>query len=99
MPFQAGQVPSSNHCRMAEALPSDDEVADRITDTELQRLANLCGYSVVRKYRLHNLHLQHDAVMTVRLNYPKGQGKSFEIIGLDTAERIEGSEGERRIQS
>ena len=48
----------------AAALPSDDELGEKITDTELRRLDNLRHYTVVRKYNLHNSHMEQDAVMT-----------------------------------
>ena len=69
-----------------DCLPSDAEIAAKITQADSQRDANLRGYSVVRKYKLHNSHLKEDAIMTVRLSYVKGQGKSFEVVDLQNAE-------------
>src|ERR1700676_794411 len=68
-----------------EMLPTDDEIAGKISETECQRLATLHDYSVIRKYVLHNSHFKTDAIMTVRLKYQKGCGKSFEIIDMENA--------------
>ena len=83
----------------AAALPSDDELGEKITDTELRRLDNLRHYTVVRKYNLHNSHMEQDAVMTVRLNYEKDAGKSFEIINIDTASGMARHVLERLVDS
>jgi outer membrane lipoprotein-sorting protein len=68
------------------ALLSDSEIGDRISEAESQRDNNLLEYSVVRKYVLENSHLKQPAVMTVRLTFRKGQGKSFDVIDLQNAE-------------
>jgi hypothetical protein len=94
----AGKVPLQSDCKAAGSIPSDDEIGERITETELQRVANLRDYSVVRKYRLHNSHLKDDAVMTVRLSYIKGSGKTFEVIGLQNAEGMSRKVLERLVQ-
>ena len=78
-PFRAAQP-------TAPVEPTDNEIGDRITATELQRLNDLREYEVIRKYNLRNPHLKHDAVMTVRLRYQKGVGKNFEVIELENAE-------------
>ena len=67
-------------------LLSDSEIGDKISDSESHRDNNLLEYSVVRKYVLENSHLKEPAIMTVRLTFRKGQGKSFEIIDLQNAE-------------
>jgi len=82
-----------------EILPSDEDVAGKITETEMQRLATLHDYSVIRKYVLHNSHLKSDAVMTVRLKYQKGCGKSFEIIGVENADGMSRRVLDRLLQS
>jgi len=69
-----------------DMLPTDDEIAGKITETEMQRLATLHDYTVIRKYELHNSHFKTDTIMTVRLKYQKGCGKSFEVIGVENAE-------------
>jgi len=68
------------------ALLSDEEIGDKISEAESQRDNNLLEYSVVRKYVLENTHLKQPAVMTVRLTFQKGQGKSFDVIDLQNAE-------------
>lgn len=97
-PVWAGQAVPKNDGKSADALPGDNEIADKITETELQRLANLRDYSVVRKYKLHNSHLHDDAVMTVRLSYIKGLGKTFEVLDLQNAQGMSRSVLERLIQ-
>ena len=97
-PIWAGQAVSHNDCKSADAIPSDAEIADKITETELQRLSNLRDYSVVRRYALHNSHLSNDAVMTVRLSYIKGQGKTFEVLDLQNAEGMSRKVLERVVQ-
>jgi len=98
LPVWAGQALSQKDCKSADALPSDAEIGDKITETELQRLSNLRDYSVVRKYRLRNSHLSNDAVMTVRLIYIKGQGKTFEVLDLQNAEGMSRKVLERVVQ-
>ena len=68
------------------ALLPDSDIGDKISEAESHRDNNLLEYSVVRKYVLENSHLWQPAVMTVRLTFRKGQGKSFEVIDLQNAE-------------
>lgn len=90
---------SQNDCRPAEALPSDEEIAAKISDADQQRDSGLNDYSVIRKYNLHNSHLKNDAEMTVRLSYHKGQGKSFEVLDLQNAEGMSKKVLQRLIDS
>lgn len=99
LPFWGAQNDSQKDCKRKDALPSDDFVAARITNTELRRVSNLHDYSVVRTYSLRNTHLKQDAVMTVRMSYSKGQGKSFEIVALKNAEGMSRKVLERLIQT
>ncbi len=85
-PFWAAQLPRQSDEKAMDALPSDDEIGDKITAAERQRDANLREYSVVRKYKLHNTHLKEDAVMTARLTFQKGFGKTFEVLDMENAE-------------
>ena len=97
-PVWAGRALSQKDCKSAAAVPGDAEIADRITEAELQRLSNLRDYSVIRKYQLHNSHLSNDPVMTVRLSYIKGQGKTFEVLDLRNAEGMSRKVLEKVVQ-
>ncbi len=66
---------------------------------EEQRTAGLRGYSVVRTYKLQNKHLKGDAVMTVRLTFQKGFGKTFEILDVENAEGMSRNVLERLVAS
>jgi hypothetical protein len=66
-----------------QAPPSDQEIANKITEASLQAKAILKQYSVIRTYKLHNSRLSRDAAMTVRLNYRKGEGDSFEVLKIE----------------
>jgi hypothetical protein len=99
VPFWAPRLFAGVESKAAEALPTDIEIGDRITATELQRLYNLREYEVVRKYKLCNPHLKQDAVMTVRLMYQKGIGKSFEVVDIKNAEGMSRSVLQKLIDS
>ena len=60
---------------------------------------NLQAYSVMRKFVLHNSRLGKDAVLTARLSYTKGQGKSFEIVDAQGAQGISRKVIERVLQA
>lgn len=84
--LDAGELPSQGRSNVPPVLPSDQEITARINQRGRQRLENLRNYSVIRTYKLHNSRLNDDAVMTVRLNYRRGAGKSFEVLETRNAE-------------
>ena len=94
-----GQAPVATAVKLTADLPSDEEFADKITRTELRRLANLREYSAFCKYTLQNSHMKDDAEMTVRLNYAAGSGKSFEIMDIKNASGLSRKVLERLTQS
>ncbi len=78
--FQAGPQ-TDRKC----VLPSDEELASKITETDIQGFGNVQHYSAIRRYTLHNSRLSGDAIVNVRLNYTRGKGDSFEVLGTENA--------------
>jgi hypothetical protein len=74
----------------AQALPGQngedaETIIKRLQQATDRQSAELCGYSVQRRYTLHNKHLAHDAEVTVLLTYDKNNGKTLKVISSDHA--------------
>ena len=70
----------------ASASPEPlDAVISKMEQASDHQQAELCGYSVDRRYTLHNKHLSPDAVMNVRLVYKRGAGKRFGTPSISDA--------------
>ena len=71
------------------ALTSDEIVA-RLTRADTQRHDGLEQYSVVRKYILSTERADKTSEMVVRMEFRRGQGKTFEILSSTGADGIRG---------
>lgn len=72
----------------AVSSPSLEEITTRLVQAENYKRQNLGEYTVFRRYVLRNSHLDHDAVMLVKVIYRKGRGKTFEILEDGDAQGI-----------
>lgn len=57
-----------------------DQITYKMTKADEQKRANVPEYSVTRKYVLHNSRMKRDAEMLVKVDYRKGQGKTFQVL-------------------
>jgi hypothetical protein len=68
--------------------PSVDDILAHLARADAAKRAELIGFSVPRRYVLHNSRLSQDAQMWVRASYRQGEGKSFEILKTEHAEGL-----------
>lgn len=67
----------------APALPTAGEIVDRMVAADNQRLANLAGYTSMRRYHLENERFHKSAQMTVRVDFDPSGTKTFEVVAED----------------
>ncbi len=79
---RAGSIPAERTALTA------DQILDRVSRADDRRREGLLEFTTTRRYLLHNPRMKRDARMLVRVDYRKGQGKSFQILAADGAEGI-----------
>lgn len=60
--------------------PTAAEIVEQMVAADNQRLANLAGYTSMRRYHLENQRLHKSAQMTVRVDFDSTGTKTFEVV-------------------
>jgi hypothetical protein len=60
--------------------PNIGEIVGQMVAADNQRLANLAGYTSMRRYHLENQRFHKSAQMTVRVHYDAAGTKTFEVV-------------------
>ena len=79
LPSLAAQVQTTG---LVNSYPSLGEIVNRMIQAEGENRERLDQYSVTRKYQLRN-GTNRRAEMEVRVDYRRGEGKSFEVLSSE----------------
>jgi len=75
------------------------DIGTRLYRNELAKRNDLDEVSVIRRYVLHNSRMDRPAVLTVRIVYQRGLGKSYTVVSADNCQGITRHILERMVQS
>src|SRR5579872_1398074 len=70
------------------ALPSAEQIVERMKEADAVRSSQLQGYTVTRVYQLDNHRFHKQARITAQLTYRSPGEKSFEVIGEEGSRLI-----------
>jgi hypothetical protein len=68
--------------------PATGEIVDKMVAADNRRLANLAGYTSMRRYHLENQRFHKSAQMTVRVHYDPAGTKTFEVVAQEGSKVI-----------